>query len=212
MKIYKRKFQFIKKDTILDSILNTFVSILIINWVFQGIRGMQTKEILFRIIFELSIIILLNLNMNSLLLSILMTHTLFFLFNCQFWLICRYSFLYKNNLKHLNLTSKKIIKKIKENHLIKECVIIGSLGSGSNFINVNSDLDIRFFFNKGFIDFFNKNIFLTFLRIYSFINKFSLDLYCYDNIEILNSFNQKEEIRIIKDTDKNLKNFINEKK
>ncbi len=60
--------------------------------------------------------------------------------------------------------------------------------------------------------FFNKNIFLTYLRIYSFFNKFPLDLYCYDSIKIINNFKQKEKVRIIKDTNNNLKKFLNEKK
>ncbi len=154
MNIYKRKFYFFNKKSFGDKMINSFFSILIINWLFQGLRGMQTKELIFRIFLELLIIILASIITNSLVLSIIAIHTLFFIFNCQFWLICRYSLFYKNNLIHLNSIAKKIIKMIKKRHSINECVIIGSLGSKTNFKNTNSDLDIRFFFNNGVMDFF----------------------------------------------------------
>ena len=136
-------------------------------------------------------------------------HTFFWIFLCQFWVINRYSLNYTNNLEKMNDIYKKIIDKVLRFKTLDEAIVIGSLSSQKKIIKINSDVDLRIFFNKSIKSFFFLNLFLSYLRIYSFINKFPLDIYCYDNFELNNKhFSKNDKILIIKDKNKNIKNFL----
>ena len=213
MKIYKRKFKFIKKNTLLDYLLNSFLSILIINWIFQGMRGMQLKELSFRVIAEILFIVLIFYFFRfSFLLSFLFVHTFFWIFLCQFWLINRYSLNYTNDLKKMNRIYKKIINKVLRFKTLEEAIVIGSLSSQKKISKINSDIDLRIFFNKSIKGYFSLNLFLSYLRMYSFLTKFPLDIYCYDNFEVFNtSINKNDKILIIKDKNRNIKNYLSKR-
>ena len=109
----------------------------------------------------------------------------------------------------MNHIYKKIIDKVLRFKTLDEAIVIGSLSSQKKIIKINSDVDLRIFFNKSIKSFFFLNLFLSYLRIYSFINKFPLDIYCYDNFELNNKhFSKNDKILIIKDKNKNIKNFL----
>ena len=81
MKIYKRKISFFKKNSFLDNIFNSPFVIIFINWFFQGTRGMQSKELLFRLILELIFILFFyNIIKLNLIFSLIITHTFFWIF------------------------------------------------------------------------------------------------------------------------------------
>lgn len=209
MKTYKRKFKFIKRNTLLDTLFNSFIFILLVNWFFQGIRGMQLKELSFRIITEILLIsIFFSLTSLNLLLCIIIIHTFFWVFLCQFWLINRYSLNYTNDLNKMNYTYKKVVNKILKFKDIKEAIVIGSTSSEKKIIKINSDLDLRIFFDNNFKNYLSTNFFLYYLRIYSFIKKFPLDIYCYDDLRVFNTFSKKDKILIIKDTNKAINKYL----
>jgi len=209
MSLYKKKFNFLKKNSIAEKFFNTFLIIIIINWFFQGIRGMQSKEFIFRIIFELLWIfffyIVLEINF---IFSIILSHTLFWIFFCQFWVIMRYSSFYSNNINNLNKTYKNLLKKIQKSKYLEKAVIIGSIPKVKQFEHTNSDLDLRFFFSNNINDFLIINFFLFYLRTYAFFKKFPLDVYSYDNFAIFKKFNKKDKILIIKDKNNSIKKYL----
>jgi len=208
--MYKKKFKYFIKYPKINNIINTFIIVLFVNWIFQGMRGMQLKELSFRVITEILFIFLIFYFLKfSLLLSFFLVHTFFWIFLCQFWVINRYSLNYTNNLEKMNHIYKKIIDKVLRFKTLDEAIVIGSLSSQKKIIKINSDVDLRIFFNKSIKSFFFLNLFLSYLRIYSFINKFPLDIYCYDNFELNNKhFSKNDKILIIKDKNKNIKNFL----
>lgn len=209
MKLYKKKFKYFKNDTFLDKLFNSFLMIIIINWFFQGTRGMQYKELIFRIFIEITLIIFFYKIIEiTLLFSIVISHTIFWIFFCQFWLVLRYFPFYTNNLHSMNVTCKKIIKKIKEFQYLNEAVIIGSLSKEKKISNVNSDLDLRIFFPEKIKSFFIINFFLNYLRLYSFLEKFPLDIYSYDNFDVLKKIDKKDKIFIVKDKKKKLIKYL----
>ena len=85
MKLYKKKFKYFKNDTFLDKLFNSFLMIILINWFFQGVRGMQYKELIFRLIIEVSLIIFFyKIIKINLLFSIVISHTIFWIFFVSF--------------------------------------------------------------------------------------------------------------------------------
>jgi hypothetical protein len=212
-KLYKKKFKYFIKYPKINNIINTFIIVLFVNWIFQGMRGMQYKELSFRVIIEILFIFLIFYFLKfSLLLSFLLVHTFFWIFLCQFWLINRYSLNYTNNLKKMNQTYKKIINKVIRFKTLDEAIVIGSLSSQKKILKINSDVDLRIFFSNSIKSYFTLNLFLSYLRIYSFITKFPLDIYCYDNFDVFNTaISKHDKILIIKDKKKNIKNYLNKR-
>lgn len=209
MRLYKKKFNFFKSETFLDKLFNSFLMIILINWLFQGVRGMQYKELLFRMITEIILIMLFyKIIKINLLFSIIISHTIFWIFFCQFWLILRYFPFYTNNLNNMNVTFKKLIQKIQDFQYLNEAVIIGSISKEKKISNVNSDLDLRIFFPKKIKGFFIVNFFLNYLRLYSFFVKFPLDIYSYNNFDVLKKIDKKDEILIVKDKKKKLMKYF----
>ena len=207
--MYKKKFKYLKKYHVINNLLNTFIIVLLINWVFQGIRGMQSKELSFRVILEfLFIVILFYYSKFNLWLCVVIIHTFFWIFLCQYWVINRYSSFYSNNIKKMNLTYKKIIYKILKFKSLEEAIVIGSASAKNKILKINSDLDLRIFFNKSIKSYFIHNLFLYYLRIYSLINKFPLDIYCYDDLKIIKTFSKIDKILIIKDKNSSIKKYL----
>ena len=207
--MYKEKFKYFKKYHVINNLLNTFIMVLLINWIFQGIRGMQSKELSFRVILEfLFIVILFYYSKFNLWLCIVIIHTFFWIFLCQYWVINRYSSFYSNNLKKMNLTYKKIIYKILKFKSLEEAIVIGSASAKNKILKINSDLDLRIFFNKSTKSYFTHNLFLYYLRIYSLINKFPLDIYCCNNLKIIKEFSKIRKILIIKDKNSSIKKYL----
>ena len=209
MKIYKRKISFFKKNSFLDNIFNSPFVIIFINWFFQGTRGMQSKELLFRLILELIFILFFyNIIKLNLIFSLIITHTFFWIFFCHFWVVIRYLPFYNNNLVNMNITYKNLIIKVINFKFIDESIIIGSVSKKNKIENINSDVDLRIFFKKGFLEFFLINIFMYYLRFYSFLMKFPLDIYCYDNLSIFKKIDKRDKIRIIKDNKEKIKKYL----
>ena len=209
MKIYKRKISFFKKNSFLDNIFNSPFVIIFINWFFQGTRGMQSKELLFRLILELIFILFFyNIIKLNLIFSLIITHTFFWIFFCHFWVVIRYLPFYNNNLVNMNITFKNLIIKVINFKFIDESIIIGSVSKKNKIENINSDVDLRIFFKKGFLEFFFINIFMYYLRFYSFLMKFPLDIYCYDNLSIFKKIDKRDKIRIIKDNKEKIKKYL----
>ena len=209
MKIYKREISFFKKNSFLDNIFNSPFVIIFINWFFQGTRGMQSKELLFRLILELIFILFFyNIIKLNLIFSLIITHTFFWIFFCHFWVVIRYLPFYNNNLVNMNITYKNLIIKVINFKFIDESIIIGSVSKKNKIENINSDVDLRIFFKKGFLEFFLINIFMYYLRFYSFLMKFPLDIYCYDNLSIFKKIDKRDKIRIIKDNKEKIKKYL----
>ena len=108
----------------------------------------------------------------------------------------------------MNLTYKKIIYKILKFKSLDEAIIIGSASAKNKILTINSDLDLRIFFNKSIKSYFTHNLFLYYLRIYSLINKFPLDIYCYDELKTIKTFSKIDKILIIKDKNGSIKKYL----
>ena len=204
-----KNFGWVPQSKALNVIMQSGLCILTINWVFQGVRGMQKKELLFRLVLEFFVtamffLILTSRGLNlywSGVLSILASHTCSWLFNTHIWVCMRYMKIYRRNPDALCEFLTKVTSQIQEKKWISEAVCIGSIGDKGDVSSWRSDIDLRLFFKPGIINFVRLNLYLTYLRVWALFTVIPLDLYAYDNIDILNKFKPGEGIKIVKDDD-----------
>ena len=211
MKLYKRKIYFFKKNSLFDNLLNSLIPILLINWFLQGIRGMGFSEFLFRILFETILIIFFYFVIEfNLFFSLIISHTVLWIFFYQFWCIIRYFPFYNNDIKKMNKICKKLIRKIQRSEYLDEAAIIGSISRQKHIRieKMRSDLDIKIFISNRFLSFFTTNFFMYYLRFYSFFVKFPLDINVYDNFNVFKKIAKKDKILIILDKKNKIHNYL----
>jgi len=211
MKLYKRKIYFFKKNSLFDNLLNSLIPVLLINWFLQGIRGMGFSEFLFRILFETILIIFFYFVIEfNLFFSLIISHTVLWIFFYQFWCIIRYFPFYNNDIKKMNKICKKLIRKIQRSEYLDEAAIIGSISRQKHIRieKMRSDLDIKIFISNRFLSFFTTNFFMYYLRFYSFFVKFPLDINVYDNFNVFKKIAKKDKILIILDKKNKIHNYL----
>jgi len=204
-----KNFGWSPRSKLLAYLMQTGVVILAINWVFQGVRGMQFKELSFRwalesIVFLILFLILIQSEVSviwSCLGALVLAHSLNWLFNTHLWVCVRYMKVYRRNPDALSNFLSDVSKQINKKSWLKEAVCIGSIGDKGDVSSWRSDIDLRLFFGAGPLDYFRLNFYLIYLRTRALIEIIPLDLYAYDNIEILERFKSDEGILLIKDVD-----------
>lgn len=179
--------------------MQSCLGVLAINWVFQGVRGMQNKELSFRIFLFMFAAVILNILIDNVFIAIFVAHTINWLFNGHIWVCVRYCSFYKRNPDALQEFLNSLINDIRKRSFIKEAVCIGSVGDKNQINSHKSDIDLRIFFASGFDNYLKINLYLLKLRSLAFLKVIPLDLYAYDSILRLRKFRQDEGLLIIKD-------------
>lgn len=206
--MYKKKF--IINNKYLSNFFNNLISILFINWVFQGIRIKSIHEILFFLFLEISFFLLFNkFFVLPILTSFIFAHTFNWLFNGHLWVILRYSHFYNSSIDSLQIKYDYIVKSILSSWMIDEAIIIGSFTFDEKKINTNSDIDVRLFFNK-YKNFIKINFSLFIFRFISLFKIIPLDISAINDLSKIKIFSKKEKIIIIKDKNNRIKKFLNE--
>jgi len=181
--------------------------ILAINWVMQGMRGMEAKELAFRIGLEA---LLLALLLRGLLgfgvsppaasvLAFLGAHSLNFLVNGQFWVCARYCPSYRRSPEALDRYLERLIGRLERQALVAEALCIGSQGPGRGTRTERSDIDLRLVFPPGLKAWLLVNLALLALRTEALFRVIPLDLYAYDDVAALDRFDQSETLFVILD-------------
>lgn len=160
------------------------------SWLFQGILYMDTSERNFKIFIDLLIFLPLLLLLNNYLTSIvsifiafLLSHTINWIFNGQIFVLLK-------NLKLTNTSKESFIKyldtfekKVDKKKSIAAAAAFGSLSREK--LNNKSDLDIRIIRNPGIINGFESCFFVMKERTLAFFNRFPLDIYILDDIQMI---------------------------
>lgn len=180
------------------------------NWMHQSFSYLDRTEMFYRFFWEIipSLIIAFYINSSSYLisfvLSIFLVHTYNWIFNNNFWAVIIHSMPSQKNPGETK-TIKYLVKMQKR--LLKSSSISGVLIYGSmtkNKWHSRSDIDIRFFRKKGWVNGLKSYILLRRERFIAFFSKQPLDSYIADNIKFLNKMNKNEKPIFIKNTDKRL--------
>ena len=198
----------------MQKLLSNMLFVLFINWIFQGVLGMQSKELIFRlaiylIVFLASLFILplSSFNPDVCLAIIVSIHTLNWILNGNFWVVVRYSKFYYQDPIVIVEYRDKIFNFIRSRPWLFEAVVLGSTAKNLSNPSPYSDIDLRIIFPPGINAWLKVNLLLLRLRISALFFRIPLDVYAYNNVDRLSDFNSLEHVFIVVDRDNKLRQF-----
>ena len=207
-----------KKKAVADGKIEFIVPIK--QWIHQGFTYLDKTEMFYRLIWEIIpftfflTIVYFNFHVNiyiSISLSFLISHTLNWIFNYNFWTCLCFTF-----PKIKNPGNEKTIKYLIEiqNRMIKSscvagCMLYGSLARST--WHIKSDLDMRILRKPGILNGLNAYLVVFKERIIAVLKKQPLDLYMADSIEFLEKLREDEFPIFLKNNDERLFNHYKSK-
>lgn len=193
-------YPFAPRSEAMRRLMRTCAFVLAVNWLAQGMRGMDRKELAFRLLAEGVATAILSLALSGLgavavLPAALVAHSLNFTLNGQFWVCARYCPSYRGDPERLRRFLGAIAPELRRS--VDAAVVIGSMGEGA--LGPRSDLDLRLVFPPGPRAWLAVNLLLLRLRCSAFLARIPLDAYAYDTVESLARFDPAEPWLVIVD-------------
>lgn len=192
----------------LAGLMQSCAFILAVNWCLQGMRGMDGKELSFRLTAELLLALILaaasapTLPMPwALAVGLLGAHTASFTLNGHVWVCARYCRWYRRDPAALERFLRTVAAELKRLPWLREAVCIGSRSRREMIQGDRADLDVRLLFPPGLICWLRVNLLLLRLRARAFVAMIPLDLYAYDRPQTLRRFDQRERLLLLLDRD-----------
>ena len=200
-----KKYAWNPKNPLVYRLMISPPGVIVINWTFQGMLGMNRSELIFHLTIDVFFTILfLLIFMNivnfwpSLGISFLMAHTTNWLLNSHFWVMGRYIGISETSVKRVNNYMSEIKNLLQEKSSIQAIVVVGNMTRGGK-IKSTSDLDVRFIREKGFLNTILSNLFMVKIKVIAFFRKIPLDVYLLDEIRQLSRLRSDEVPIILKD-------------
>lgn len=185
-----------------------FLFILTVNWLLQGVRGMDRKELSFRLLLLACVALGLVWPLTALTglstlpaaaPAVIIAHTLNFLVNGQFWVCLRYCPGYRQQPAVLAARLASLLDRVAALPWLEEAVLIGSTARRPDNPGPRSDVDLRLVFPPGLGGWLRVNLLLLELRAMAFVNRLPLDVYAYEHPASLRRFDQSEPLGILLD-------------
>lgn len=181
--------------------------ILAVNWCMQAMRGMDRKELTFRLLAEAAVALALaaagmamGLTLPAAgLLALLAAHSANFAFNGQVWVCVRYCRFYRRDPRVLEAFLAAIAVELRALPWLDEAACIGSRGDLGRVRGERADLDLRLVFPAGWRSWLRVNLLLLRLRTRALLAAIPLDLYAYDRPDSLRRFDQRERLLVLLD-------------
>ena len=211
---YKRKGMSVStKSPFMYFIFQNKISLLIINWTFQGMRGMGTADFIGKIILEILLIAILFPMMsgpveNRVVLAILIAHTVNWLFNSHFWDTGRFLGITRTDPGRFFPYLRRVVTRIKrdDDSSLPIGIIIGGLSRNRGFA-FTSDVDMIFIRGRGLKNALTAVLVTIRERVIAFFCKFPLHLELYDDIDAMMKHRVDEVPVILKDADNTARNW-----
>lgn len=195
-----KHFSFMPHGALADRLGRSCAFILCTNWLTQGMRGMDRKELAFRMLFEALIVLFLNMGLGvSLLMALVAGHTINFTFNGQLWVCVRYCPFYRRDPAVLDQFLDRLTHLVRRSTAVHEALCIGSQGGLGSRRTERSDIDLRVIFAAGLRGWLSGNLLLIKLRSEALVRGVPLDLYGYDDLRSLARFDQREPLLVLLD-------------
>lgn len=202
-----KKFAWNPKSKLLYKLMASPPGVVIINWVFQGMLGMDRSELIFHVGFDfifIGVFFLILINLFgfwlALVLSVLLAHTANWLINSHFWVMGRYIGISRTSVEEVNNYISSIKQQLSSRKSLKGVVVIGNL-TRSGSVRETSDLDVRLIRQRGFLNAVFSNLILIREKAIAFFNKFPLDIYLCDHAFKLSQLRNDEIPILLKDKD-----------
>lgn len=173
--------------------------ILAANWCLQGMRGMDRKELGFRLLAE-ALLVMAGLAAGlGAVSAFLLAHSLGFTLNGQLWVCARYCRAWHRDPAALEAFMRRTAAALMRLPWIDEAVLIGSRGQGGRVAHDRADLDLRLVVPPGLAGWLRANLLLLRLRAAAFLRAIPLDLYAYDGPASLDRFDRRERLLVLLD-------------
>jgi hypothetical protein len=200
------------RSAAMAGLMQSCLFILAVNWCLQGVRGMERKELSFRLALELLIAaaaasLLSRIAAPPLALGfgLIAAHTASFALNGQVWVCARYCRWYRRDPAVLDRFLGAVATELRGLPWLREAVCIGSMGRAGVARSDRADLDLRLLFPVGALAWLRVNLLLLRLRTRAFFGRIPLDLYAYERPERLRRFDQRERLLVLLDRDGRLR-------
>ena len=179
--------------------------ILAANWLMQGVRGMDRKELAFRLLLEAALTAVLLAALAplggpaALAAALVFAHSLNFTLNGQVWVCARYCGTYRRDPAAVAVFLIDAQHLLRRQAWLDEAALIGSRGRSGSEWGPRSDIDLRLVVPPGPLGWLWANLLLLRLRSLAFVRAIPLDLYAYDRPTSLGRLDQAEPLRPILD-------------
>lgn len=172
------------------------------NWLFQSTLITVKSELVFRMILELFFAILVFVGLffftsivASLILSLVIAHTVNWLVNGNFWVTQKFFGRVCDLRKMLDYLSKMRAKKLFSRHGILAIAAFGSLSRGQ--FKESSDLDIRIVRRSGGLEWIKANSFALGARLKAFVRGIPVDILVLDNVNQIYEHISRQEPPVV---------------
>ncbi len=190
----------------LEGVTQSCAFILAANWLMQGVRGMDRKELASRLLLEALAAALLLAALRSLLpgptaapLALALAHTLGFTLNGQVWVCVRYCPFYARDPAAVARFASTLVEDLRRRPWLEEAAIIGSRAASDPAWGPRSDIDVRLVTAPGLAGWLRTGLLLLRLRAAAFRRSVPLNVYAYDAPSSLARLDQREPLRVVLD-------------
>jgi len=178
------------------------ISLLLINWLFQGMRSMGTADLTGKVIFEILFFGFFLFIFNGSLIyritiSLIAAHTVNWLINAHFWDLGRFMGITRTSPNRFFPYLRKMMSRISQNNSIVAIIVIGGVSRNAGF-RETSDVDMIFIRGKGFKNAVRSVLVTVRERFSAFFRKFPLHVELYENMSSVRHRNDEVPI-VLKD-------------
>lgn len=187
-----------------QSMIESWPVVVLVNWVFQGLRGCDRKELMTRTLSAAIALSVLRSQLPALRPRLVVVHTLQWLLHGNPFVVLRYTPLFRRSpyaIERFVAQTSRVMRRLKV-----DCVVIGSLG-GQRGATRTSDVDLRFMYPPRLLGWLIGSAILIGLRLSALFSGMPLDVYAYDGVDTLGQFRGDEHVRIISDPAGALRSF-----
>lgn len=208
---YKKKPLPISTNTTLSYYLfQNKISLALINWAFQGMRGMDKTDLAGKICFELLLfalfISLVQITFMNIFFAFFLAHTFNWFLNSNFWVIGRYLGITRTDPARFSFYLRKVMYRMQQCSSIDAVIVIGG-ASRKQGVRETSDIDIFFIRDHGFFNGIRAVISTIRERIIAFLHRFPLHLELYDSIKTMERHRKDETPFVLKDNHREARGY-----
>ncbi len=203
-----KAFPFRPRSPRLAGLMQTCLFILAANWCLQGMRGMDRKELSFRLALELCLTLLIAAPRRTHRRRTARggggpAHRAHLQLHAQWADLGLRPLLPLVSPRpgRLGRFLRAVAHDLRGRPWLREAVCIGSLGRTGAAHGDRTDLDLRLLFPPGPLDWLRTNLLLLRLRTWALLGRIPLDLYAYERPERLRRFDQRERLMVLLDRD-----------
>ena len=210
----KKRYAWQPKSQLLSDWMTSKLGVVVINWVLQGMLGMDHSERIFKLSLDLGLTIVGTLLLvwiklswwMAILLGFVLAHTLNWLLNTHFWVMGRFIGITHTPPAVLVSHIHHLADVARREPSLRAAVIIGRVTRGGRIRNT-SDIDIEFVRKKGAFNAIRANLFGLREKVRAFFARIPLDSYIYDDVETLGKHRRDETPIILYDPEHALKEY-----